>query len=116
MSEGVDYAKVLLKSDSAHSRSYQHLATRIDVISLPIGAGKSLYNQFDPFKGDAVAHGVKGRASVGFDAMRERIRTCSSGEHRREAGSQLGIQNNELGKQLGVEQDCFPASRFQGND
>src|ERR1051325_4733618 len=68
------------------------------------------------FESDPIAHWMKYRASIAFDAMGKRISTGRSGQFGRQAASKLGIENDEFGEQFGVEDDGFAFGRVERDD
>src|SRR3954463_12451180 len=68
------------------------------------------------FESDAIAHRMKYRASIAFDAMGKRIGARRSRQFGRQAASKLRIENHEFGEQFRVEDNGFAFGSVKRDD
>ena len=116
MRERVDRAEALLERRRAHrGGGHQHRA-RLDVGAGLHRARQIVLDEPHALDRDAVGERMEARGAIGFETMRQRIHADASGEARRQADRQLGVENRDSRHHPRMEDDLLGVRRLVGDD
>jgi hypothetical protein len=107
--------QILLKRHRTHRGSDQHLAASLQISSITEGAGQGGHDEVNPLQRNPIAHRMKHRAGVTFDAMRQSVRARGRGQFGRQVPGENGIEDHLFGEQSRMKQHRLTVGSGKGD-
>ena len=116
VTQRMDRAEAFLKRRRTHAGGRHHVAARLQVAAVGVGAAQVLVDEAHPLQRDALAHGVVEGRAVGLQAVGQGVHPRARRDRLRHADGELGIGDHHHGQHLGVEDDLLHPRLGVGDD